>query len=105
MTPFARIALIGFGEVGQILADDLAAAGVAQISAYDILFAKADSIPSCAAAQRPIIKASDAAAAVRDCELVLSAVTAASDLAAAESVAAALPKGAIYVDLTPPRPA
>ena len=26
MTPFTRIALIGFGEVGQILADDLAAA-------------------------------------------------------------------------------
>ena len=104
MTPFARIALIGFGEVGQILADDLLKAGVTQISAFDVLFGRADSIPSKAAAQRPVVKAADAASAVRDCELVLCAVTAASDLAAAQSVAATLPRGAIYIDLNSASP-
>jgi len=104
MKAFSRVALIGFGEVGQILADDLQKAGIKHISAYDILFAKPDSIPSRAAAKRDVRVARDAESAVRDCEVALSAVTAASDVAAANSVASHLPRGAFYVDLNSASP-
>ena len=46
MTIDTRICLIGFGEVGQTLADDLARIGAINISAWDIQFANADSSPS-----------------------------------------------------------
>jgi hypothetical protein len=44
MTP--RVALIGFGEVGQILGRDLAEQGFDDISAYDRLFLDPISAPS-----------------------------------------------------------
>lgn len=104
MSAFTRIALIGFGEVGQILADDLAKAGVQHLSAYDILFDCPDSIPSRGAGNRGLRAAISAPQAVKDCELVLSAVTAASDLAAARSVVAGLAPGTYYVDLNSASP-
>jgi len=94
---FSRVALIGFGEVGQTLGADLLAAGVA-IAAYDVLFAKPDSVPSRALA-RIAVRRAENAAAVKDAELVISAVTAASDIEAARSVAAALPRGTFYFDV------
>ena len=48
MSKIASVALIGLGEVGQILATDLAAAGIADIAAYDILFSRATSVPALA---------------------------------------------------------
>ena len=39
MGRFSRVALIGFGEVGQTLGADLLAAG-ADVTAFDILFAR-----------------------------------------------------------------
>jgi 3-hydroxyisobutyrate dehydrogenase-like beta-hydroxyacid dehydrogenase len=104
VSAFARVALVGFGEVGQILADDLAKAGVAHIAAYDILFGRPDSIPSRAIAMRKVEKAATAHAAVRDCELVVSAVTAAADLDAAQSVASDMPHNAFYLDLNSASP-
>ena len=101
---FARVCLIGLGEVGQILADDLRAAGVPRIMAYDILFDRADSIPSRAAKARGLAITKDAAEAARDAELIISAVTAASDLEAAESVAHADLAGAFYLDLNSASP-
>jgi hypothetical protein len=44
MSPFARIALIGFGEVGQTLAEDLT--GRAALSVWDVQFPDPDSLPS-----------------------------------------------------------
>ena len=85
MSSFERIALIGFGEVGQILAEDLAATGITDIAAYDIKFAEAGSIPSKALATHKVRAAASAAEAVREAELILCAVTAASDLDAAQS--------------------
>jgi 3-hydroxyisobutyrate dehydrogenase-like beta-hydroxyacid dehydrogenase len=41
-----RIALIGYGEVGQTLAADLHAAGIRDISAWDRLFSLPASAPS-----------------------------------------------------------
>ena len=104
MSAFARIALIGFGEVGQILADDLAKAGVKHVAAYDILFEDSDSIPSRAIRGCGVLKVGDALEAVRGCQLVVSAVTAASDLDAAKSVASALMDGAFYLDLNSASP-
>jgi len=98
MNGFSRIALIGFGEVGQTLATDLMAAGVA-VSAFDILFAQKDSVPSRALEKIPLRKAASAADAANGVELVISAVTAASDLVAARSVAPIIPPGAFYLDL------
>lgn len=101
---FERIALIGFGEVGQILAEDLTAAGVTDITAYDIKFVDPDSIPSQALAAHEVRGCASAGDAVRDAELVLCAVTAASDLGAAQSVVPGLRPGAFYADFNSASP-
>ncbi len=98
MAAFSRVALIGFGEVGQTLGADFLRAGVS-VSAFDILFVRKDSAPSRAAETIGVHKAASASAAVSDAELIISAVTAASDLDAARSVAGAIPRGAFYLDL------
>ena len=97
MTAFARIALIGFGEVGQTLAEDLAER--AALSVWDAAFADPDSLPSRALARHQVRVGGNALDAVRDAELVISAVTAGQDLTAARSVAAGLAKGAFFLDL------
>jgi 3-hydroxyisobutyrate dehydrogenase-like beta-hydroxyacid dehydrogenase len=94
-----RVALIGFGEVGQTLANDILRAGVPEIAAWDIAFAQAGSGPSIACARRPIRQASDALEAVRGAELVISAVTAAQDLDAAQAAAPGLAPSAFFLDL------
>src|SRR6185503_14052547 len=86
MSGIARVALIGFGEVGRTLAPNLKAAG-SDISAWDILFAKADSKPSLAIEKMFVREATSAADAVADAELIISAVT------------AAIPRGAFYLDV------
>ena len=98
MAAFSRVTLIGFGEVGQTLGADLLAAG-AQVTAFDILFAKSDSIPSRALAKIKVKAAKSAADAVADAELVISAVTAASDVEAARIIAPHLKRGTFYLDV------
>lgn len=95
---FSRIALIGFGEVGQTLGADLLAAGC-RVSAFDPLFAVPQSAPSRALSSIPIAAAENPSAAVLEAELVISAVTAASDVDAACSVAPHLAPGAFYLDV------
>ncbi len=97
-----RIALIGYGEVGQTLAADLSARGPGyrSLAAWDRLFADPSSGPS-----QAIAACSDAAAAagmreaLRDATLVISAVTAGECLAAAREAAAAIRPGACFFDL------
>jgi 3-hydroxyisobutyrate dehydrogenase-like beta-hydroxyacid dehydrogenase len=91
----SRIALIGFGEVGQTLAEDLA--GKAALAAWDVAFADPDSIASRALERHQVRVGRDAPDAVRDAELVISAVTADQDLAAAHSVGSL--DGAFFLDL------
>jgi 3-hydroxyisobutyrate dehydrogenase-like beta-hydroxyacid dehydrogenase len=95
---FSRIALIGFGEVGQTLGADLLACG-ASVTAYDPLFGNPDGAPARALAKIPVVVAKSAPEAVKHAELVISAVTAASDLDAARSVVPQLPPGAFYLDV------
>lgn len=97
------IALIGFGEVGATLADDFAAQG-AQLSAWDVKFAEATSKPSQEIGARSVRKATNSADAVRNAELVISAVSAAQTVAAADAAAPALTKGALFVDLNSAAP-
>jgi 3-hydroxyisobutyrate dehydrogenase-like beta-hydroxyacid dehydrogenase len=103
MTAFARVALIGFGEVGQTLAADLLAQSVA-VSAYDVLFPQADSAPVRALKTIPVRAARSAADAAAGAELVISAVTAASDLEAARAVTAGLERDAFFLDVNSASP-
>jgi 3-hydroxyisobutyrate dehydrogenase-like beta-hydroxyacid dehydrogenase len=93
----SRVALIGFGEVGQTLAQDLA--GNAALSVWDTAFADPQSLPSRALEGRQVRVGRDACDAVSQVELVISAVTADQDLVAAQSVGAGLPPGAYFLDL------
>jgi 3-hydroxyisobutyrate dehydrogenase-like beta-hydroxyacid dehydrogenase len=99
MTIETRICLLGFGEVGQTLADDLLKAGATNLVAWDIQFASPDSIPSNGLKSRAVRAATDAPSAVREAQLVVSAVTAAQDANAARSVVPGLQPGTFYLDL------
>jgi 3-hydroxyisobutyrate dehydrogenase-like beta-hydroxyacid dehydrogenase len=93
----SKIALIGFGEVGQILAEDLAPK--AEVAVWDILLPSPESIPARALARHQVRAAAGAPDAVTGADLVISAVTAAQDLDAARSVGAGLAPSAYYLDL------
>ncbi|WP_395671300.1 DUF1932 domain-containing protein [Phenylobacterium sp.] len=97
MSTLPRIALIGFGEVGQTLAEDLA--GKAEIAVWDLLLADAGSGPSRALSRLEVRAGSSAADAVRGAGLVISAVTAARDLEAAQSAGEGMAKDAFFLDL------
>ena len=98
-----RIALIGLGEVGRILAEDLGRAGCA-IAVWDLKLSDPDSVPSRAAAACGVRVGSSAADAVSDAELVISAVTAAQDVEAARAAAAGIEPGAWFLDLNSASP-
>lgn len=82
------IALIGFGEVGKMLAEDLAKAGASDIRHYDVKYDPPGGAPD----------------AVRGAPLIISAVTAAQTLAAAQSVLPGLEPGAFFLDLNSASP-
>lgn len=93
------VALIGLGEVGTVLAQDIDVT----VTAWDTGFADPASRASRNAERLGVPAAADPHAAVRDAELVISAVTAASTLAAAASVADAL-RGKWFLDLNSAAP-
>jgi 3-hydroxyisobutyrate dehydrogenase-like beta-hydroxyacid dehydrogenase len=94
-----RICLLGFGEVGQILAADFKSVGGAQLTAFDLLFKNPDSECSRAARDAGVFAASNAGEAVAQADLVISAVTAAQAMNAARSVAGALKSEAYFLDV------
>jgi 3-hydroxyisobutyrate dehydrogenase-like beta-hydroxyacid dehydrogenase len=97
-----RIALIGFGEVGRILGEDLSTH--VGLSAFDLKFADRASGPSETARAVGVWVAASAREAVAGCDLVISAVTAAQTLAAAQSVMGGLSKNAAFLDLNSASP-
>ncbi|WP_428409028.1 DUF1932 domain-containing protein [Hyphococcus sp.] len=101
MSGTPAICLIGFGEVGQILAADLAQKG-ASLSVWDILFDGDDNAASKAAGS--IRKGKNAEDAAANADIIISAVTAAQTMNAAESVAGSLKPGAVYLDLNSASP-
>lgn len=94
----ARVAIIGFGEVGRILAQDLHEAGVPTIAVFDTAFADAGSGASRAADRATVVKCASAAEAAAGAGFILSAVTAGSALDAARSVTSSI-GDAFFVDL------
>lgn len=95
-----RIAFIGFGEAGQAMAAGLREDGVSEIAAWDILFPDAAGARLVDAAQNSSVRvASSATDAIRDAEIVIAAVTAASSYGAAQSVAGHLQGKPLYLDV------
>jgi len=95
------IALIGFGEAGQALAEGLRSEGVTRIAAWDIKFPDASSGAGLrAAAQRLNVRMTkNCVDALPGAEMVVSAVTASSSLEAAESARAGLSSDQFYLDI------
>jgi 3-hydroxyisobutyrate dehydrogenase-like beta-hydroxyacid dehydrogenase len=95
-----RISFIGFGEAGQAIASGLRKTGIERIAAWDILFPEAEGARLKAAAQTMGVRmASSAADAVRETDVIISAVTAASSVDAARSVASHLVGNPYYLDI------
>ena len=99
------IGLIGYGEVGRILAEDLRARGVENVLTYDIKFGTADDAPLLAhAAQYSVRPMSSHAFLAQAADLVISAVTADQTLAVAEASAPTLKPGAWFLDFNSASP-
>ena len=95
-----RLTFIGFGEAGQAMAAGLREEGIEQIAAWDILFPAPEGERLRKAGDQIGVRlASSAADAVRGTDVIISAVTAASSLEAAKSVAPHLDSNPFYLDV------
>jgi 3-hydroxyisobutyrate dehydrogenase-like beta-hydroxyacid dehydrogenase len=95
-----RISFVGFGEAGQAIASGLREGGIEQITAWDILFPTPDGTTLKAAGQQMGVRlAASVDEAVADADIVISAVTAASSLEAAQSVAPHLKGNPYFLDI------
>jgi 3-hydroxyisobutyrate dehydrogenase-like beta-hydroxyacid dehydrogenase len=94
------IAFIGFGEAGYAIASGLHDAGIAGMSAWDILFPKPQGEKLKQAAKTAGVRCAQSAAdAVRGADMIISAVTAASSTEAAQSVASHLAGAPYFLDI------
>ena len=94
------IAFIGFGEAGQAIAAGLREAGVETMAAWDILFPQAAGEKLKRAADAAGVRCANSAAdAVRGVDLIISAVTAASSVEAAQAVKAHLAGTPYFLDI------
>jgi 3-hydroxyisobutyrate dehydrogenase-like beta-hydroxyacid dehydrogenase len=98
------IALIGYGEVGRILAEDLRVRGETVV-AFDLKLAGEAGGPMREhASKHGISLASSHADAVRGAELIVSAVTASQAVPVAQSCAPAVGRGAFFLDFNSASP-
>jgi 3-hydroxyisobutyrate dehydrogenase-like beta-hydroxyacid dehydrogenase len=93
------IALIGFGEVGQMLAQEFVSCGDLRVSAFDIAFVNQGSAQTAAAKAIGLCATRSPEEAVAGAQLVISAVTASSALDVAHSVTDHLQNGAFFLDV------
>ena len=95
-----RVSFIGFGEAGRAIAAGLRESGIEQVAAWDILFPEEKGARLKAAGETMGVRlAASAADAVKDADMVISAVTAASSLEAARSVVSHLKGNPWYLDI------
>jgi 3-hydroxyisobutyrate dehydrogenase-like beta-hydroxyacid dehydrogenase len=95
-----RLCFIGFGEAGQAIAAGLRQAGIESVAAWDILFPKAEGALLKQAGEAMGARvATSAEDAVRGSDVIVSAVTAASSLEAARSVAPHLSGNPYFLDI------
>jgi len=94
------VCFIGFGEAGQALAAGLRDAGVNTVTAWDILFPSADGERLREAADRiGVRRGTSVGDAVRNADLIVAAVTAASSLDAAEQAKPFLRSDQYFLDI------
>ncbi|MFT3663539.1 DUF1932 domain-containing protein [Piscinibacter sp.] len=99
-----NICLIGYGEVGKILAEDLRARGET-VAAFDLKLAgESGDTMRAHAAQHGVALAASPAEAVRGAELIVSAVTASQAVPVAQTCAAGVPPGAFFLDFNSASP-
>ncbi|MDP1647283.1 MAG: DUF1932 domain-containing protein [Rubrivivax sp.] len=99
-----QITLIGYGEVGRILAEDLRASGVA-VTVFDIKLQGTAGDPMREhALSHGVVLARSHADAVRDAGLVISAVTASQAVSVAAACAPGLAPGAHFLDFNSASP-
>ena len=100
-----NITLIGYGEVGRILAEDLRAR-CHTLTAFDLkLGGEAGNPLREHAAKHGVALAASHGDAARGAELLVSAVTASQAVRVAQAVAGALPAGAFFLDFNSASPA
>ncbi len=100
-----QVGLVGYGEVGRILAEDLRAQGVA-VHAYDLKLADPAQAPALrghAASHGVALAESPAQLAARS-DFIVSAVTASQAVVVAEACAAGLRQGAFFLDFNSASP-
>jgi 3-hydroxyisobutyrate dehydrogenase-like beta-hydroxyacid dehydrogenase len=100
-----RIGLIGYGEVGRILAEDLRSRGVAAVGTYDIKLGTAAEGPLREhAARHGVSLAPSHAELAANTDLLISAVTANQDVAAAQACAPGIGQGTWFLDFNSASP-
>jgi 3-hydroxyisobutyrate dehydrogenase-like beta-hydroxyacid dehydrogenase len=101
-----KIGLIGYGEVGKILAQALRRHGLAWVGAWDILFRDAAEGPPMQAHAREagIEACASAGALLERADVVISAVTAANALEVAKEAAGSIRAGTYFLDLNSASP-
>ena len=100
-----RIGLVGYGEVGRIVAEDLRAAGVVQVAACDVKLGTPAGEPLAAHARAHGVRLVAAHAALAaESDFVLSAVTASQAVAVAEACAAGIAPGTWFLDFNSASP-
>ncbi|MGU7785080.1 DUF1932 domain-containing protein [Burkholderia sp. PU8-34] len=99
-----HVGLIGYGEVGRILAEDLAARGVARISTYDVKVGKDDARLREHAEQYGVHVVDSHENLAASADLIISAVTASQTISSAEACASAVRPAAWYLDFNSASP-
>jgi 3-hydroxyisobutyrate dehydrogenase-like beta-hydroxyacid dehydrogenase len=99
------VGLLGYGEVGRILAEDLRARGVARVMAYDLKLGGALDGPLREHARRHGVELADSHRALAaGSDLIVSAVTASQTVAAAQACATGLRPGTWFLDFNSASP-
>ena len=100
-----RVGLVGYGEVGRILAEDLRARGAAWVGAYDV------KLGTCAqgplrehAVAHGVRLAASHAALTAECDLLICAVTAGQTVSAASACAERLTRRTWFLDINSASP-
>jgi 3-hydroxyisobutyrate dehydrogenase-like beta-hydroxyacid dehydrogenase len=100
-----RIGLVGYGEVGRILAEDLHELGAAKLNAYDVKLGGVYEGPLREHASGHGVKLSASHRALAgECDLIISVVTASQAVAVAQACAPAVKLGAWFLDLNSASP-
>jgi 3-hydroxyisobutyrate dehydrogenase-like beta-hydroxyacid dehydrogenase len=100
-----KVGLVGYGEVGRILAEDLRALGVV-VSAYDLKLDQADTAAALQAhaAQHGVVLAASSAALAATSDFIISAVTASQTVLVAQACAPTVQPGAFFLDFNSASP-